>query len=238
MDGRILVTRPQPAAERTSERLAAMGFTAVELPLTQTVALPVRAGAIPAEFDAVAVTSENALLHAGDTLSSIREKPCFAVGARTAARARVCGFTTVIEGPGDAAALADIVIGATKAQATILFLCGRHRLDRLETALSTSGRRPVPVETYDTQDVSYSAETLAEKLGEGAFAAVLLYSVRAAARCAELISNRQLSTDRLICLSPRISKPVTALTGLRIEIAPASTEAAVLALLLPAAKGA
>ncbi|TIT17702.1 MAG: uroporphyrinogen-III synthase, partial [Mesorhizobium sp.] len=43
---RVLVTRPEPGASRTARRLADAGFQPILLPLTETVALAVDAGAV------------------------------------------------------------------------------------------------------------------------------------------------------------------------------------------------
>ncbi|RWD19075.1 MAG: uroporphyrinogen-III synthase, partial [Mesorhizobium sp.] len=40
---RVLVTRPEPGASRTAQRLEEMGFQPILLPLTETVALPAKA---------------------------------------------------------------------------------------------------------------------------------------------------------------------------------------------------
>jgi uroporphyrinogen-III synthase len=238
MAGRILVTRPQPAAERTVRRLAAMGLAGVALPLTETVTLPAGPAGLPQAVDAVAATSENALRHASDALlAPVLDRPCFAVGARTAACARARGFGTVVEGPGDAAALAGTVLERTGADDAVLFLCGRERLGIFETALRAAGRRVTVVETYDTRPVAYDPALLRERLGGERFEAVLLYSVRASARCAELLSQGWLTAGRLLCLSPRIAAPLASWTGVRVETAGRPDEAALLVLLTPAANG-
>ncbi|MBX3569600.1 MAG: uroporphyrinogen-III synthase [Rhizobiaceae bacterium] len=235
MAGRILVTRPEPAATRTVGRLAQMGLEAVSLPLTETVGIAVDRSAMPLSADAVAVTSGNALLHApDDLLARYLDVACFAVGTRTAREAHARGFTTVVAGPGDAVGLARLLVDRTSVGQTVLFLCGRERLDRIESILRAASRTVVPVETYDTRD-------LAPAPGAGPdrehFEAVLLYSVRASSQCAGLISQGRFSASRLLCLSPRIAGPVGRLPGQRVQVAAAPSEAALLDLLAPAAKG-
>ncbi|TIX52492.1 MAG: uroporphyrinogen-III synthase, partial [Mesorhizobium sp.] len=43
---RVLVTRPEPGASRTAQRLLDQGFQPILLPLTETVALPVDADGV------------------------------------------------------------------------------------------------------------------------------------------------------------------------------------------------
>lgn len=237
MGGRILVTRPQPEAARTARRLEALGFDAVELPLTRIVGLPVDEDSIPGAVDILAVTSANALRHAPDGLLALHSgTPLFAVGGRTAELSRQKGFRTVVEGSGDAMALAETVLAAAAPRATILFLCGRERLDRFETVLTAAGRSVVAVETYDTQTVDQDGSTLPEQLGAGQFAAVLLYSANAARHFAVLAGTPGVAPlvaeARLLCLSSRVA---AALDGRIVEIAREPTEAALLTLLGPAA---
>lgn len=238
MTGRILVTRPEPAATRTVRRLAEMGFDAVAMPLTETVGIPVDHAAMPLAADAVAVTSGNALLHApGDLLARYLDLPCFAVGTRTAREARARGFARVVEGPGDAGGLARLLVDRTSAGQTVLFLCGRERLDRIESILRAAGRTVTPVETYDTRDLAPAPGLFGTGPDTEHFEAVLLYSIRASSQCAGLLSQGRMSANRLLCLSPRIAGPVGLLPGQRVLVAATPSEAALLALLAPAAKG-
>ena len=127
MTRRVLVTRPEPGASATAERLKAMGFVPVVLPLTRIV--PVRPPE-PGPCDAVAVTSANALRHAPeDLIASLAKKPLFAVGDATAEAARQAGFADVRAAAGTAADLAAMMGGALPPGARILHLAGRDRTE-------------------------------------------------------------------------------------------------------------
>ena len=104
---RVLVTRPEPEASRTSARLAALGYDPLVLPLFQIVALEPDVSALPAGAGIVAVTSANAVRHvAVNIVAAVKDVACFCVGAKTAEAARVAGFANVVEGGGDAESLA------------------------------------------------------------------------------------------------------------------------------------
>ncbi|TIW37543.1 MAG: uroporphyrinogen-III synthase, partial [Mesorhizobium sp.] len=82
---RVLVTRPEPGASRTAQRLLDQGFQPILLPLTETVALPVDADGVANNAVAVAVTSANAVRHAPkEIIAALAGLPCHAVGKRTA----------------------------------------------------------------------------------------------------------------------------------------------------------
>lgn len=78
---RVLVTRPEPDAARTAKKLEAAGYQPLCLPVSETVAT----GLILPDvgYDAVAVTSANALRHAERAqLQPLLNLPLYAVGER------------------------------------------------------------------------------------------------------------------------------------------------------------
>ena len=102
---RILVVRPQPGADATAARLAALGHDAVVQPLLETRAC---AWALPAvRLDAVILSSAAAVRHAGPAADALKSLPSHAVGEATAAAARAAGWTNVTAGPGTMQPLLD-----------------------------------------------------------------------------------------------------------------------------------
>jgi len=230
---RILVTRPEPGASRTARRLQETGFQPVVLPLTETVALPADAGFVTG--DAVAVTSANAVRHtANEVIAALAALPCHAVGARTAEAARKMGFSSVIEGSGDAEALADAIAAALPGKA-ITYLCGRVRFPMFEQRLEAAGVRVRAVETYDTLPVPYSDETILALLSGQSVDAVLLYSAKAAVAMQALSKRPALQEAfekiQVFALSARIAAAFGDGAGKTIRIAARPDEEALLALL-------
>ncbi|MER9882294.1 uroporphyrinogen-III synthase [Mesorhizobium sp. M0118] len=230
---RVLVTRPEPGASRTARRLADAGFQAILLPLTETVALPVDAGALADAAAAVAVTSANAVRHAPkEVIAALAGLPCHAVGTKTAEAARAAGFLSVSEGPGNAEGLADALAGGYAGQ-TIVYLCGRVRFPGFEDRLQAAGVQVRAVETYDTVVLDYSDEAVLARLSARPVEAVLLYSAKAATAMQALASRpalRALFQDtRFFALSGRIAGALGDVAGIRI--APEPSEDALLGLL-------
>jgi uroporphyrinogen-III synthase len=228
---RILVTRPQPGANRTAARLREMGFEPIVLPLSETTALAAPDNAIPANMAAVAVTSANALRHAPPHLiERLAGLPCHAVGKRTGEAARAAGFIDVEEGPGDALALADAIAGKYAGK-MILYLCGRQRFSGFEQHLAAAGVQVRPVETYDTIAINYADEAVLSLLSGHPVDIVLLYSVKAAENMRGLAANsafaRYFEHARVLALSRRIG----AAFGGPAHVAPMPDEDALLALL-------
>ncbi|MBZ9908875.1 uroporphyrinogen-III synthase [Mesorhizobium sp. BR115XR7A] len=232
---RVLVTRPEPGASRTARKLEEMGFEPLLLPLTETMALPVDAKAIPEDVAAVAITSANAVRHAPRDLIAVLSKlPCHAVGRRTAEAARKAGFLSVNEGPGDAEALADGMAIAFSGK-TIVYLCGRVRFPAFEQKLEAAHAQAHAVETYDTLAVSYSDEAILPLISGQSVDVVLLYSAMAAAEMQTLARRLTLQQafekTRFFALSARIAAAFGGGTGKAMHVAARPDEEALLALL-------
>ncbi|MER8441403.1 uroporphyrinogen-III synthase [Mesorhizobium sp. M1312] len=232
---RVLVTRPEPGASRTAQRLEDQGFEPILLPLTETVALPIDADGVADTAAAVAVTSANAVRYAPkEIIAALAGLPCHAVGRRTAEAARAAGVLSVSEGPGDAEALADSLAGGYAGQ-TIVYLCGRVRFSGFEQRLQAAGVHVRAVETYDTVALDYSDEAVLARLFGLPVEAVLLYSANAATAMQALAGRPALLGvfDRTVffALSGRIAAALDDVAGDRIRIAPEPSEDALLRLL-------
>jgi uroporphyrinogen-III synthase len=190
----ILILRPQPGADATAKRAAALGLEAVVAPLFEVEATAWHAPD-PAGFDGIVLTSANAVRLAGSGLAAFLGLPCFAVGDATADAARTAGFRSVVAGDGDASSLAQ--------------LTARHGARRL---LHLHGRDSKPVahpELQVTERAVYRSEAL-RSLPEAAHEAIragtvaLLHSPRAGATLAALLdaSSGDRRGVRLAAISP------------------------------------
>ena len=231
---RVLVTRPEPGASRTAERLRAAGHQPVLLPLTTIDPLP---AALPpsAKLDAVAVTSANALRHASaEVVSAIRHLPCFTVGAETARTAREVGFTKVESAEGDAPALAGLIATRLTAGSRLLYLCGRLRRPTFEASLAEAGFPVTPLETYETLAAEYTSDDLHTHLGSDHVDVALVHSAEAAISLVRLLhaADTPALSPRpvFLCISPRVA---AVLSGEHLETIVASepTEASMLSAL-------
>jgi uroporphyrinogen-III synthase len=231
--GRVLITRPEPGAAETAKKLSAQGFDPVCLPLTEIrptfVELP--AGR---DFDAVAVSSANAIRHAQPPLlRALAGLPVFAVGRRTAEAATEAGFRNPIVGPGSGRELATLMAGCLARGARIVYLCGRVRTNGFEETLRAAAIETAPVETYDTVMLDYADEDLAKTLKSRPLDAVLLYS-RVAAEALLRLTDRSVMSPLLartsfICISKRVAEALIPIGERRVRVAAAPDEAAMLA---------
>lgn len=234
---RVLVARPQTGADATAARLEGLGFEPILLPLTEIKGLAVSAPSALDAFDAVAVTSANALRHMPkDLLPRLLDKKCFAVGGETGIAVKNAGFRDIVVGTGDAAGLVRIILGgALPSGSHVLHLCGRVRVSGLADGLREGGMAITELETYDAPVIHYAPETILAKLGGVPLDAALVHSAKAALRLSEVIAwqhIRPLFADtRYFCLSSRIGAALADVSKERIFCASTPEEAELLALL-------
>ncbi len=137
----LAVLRPEPGNAATAARIAALGLVAIRLPLFAVRALDWKAPD-PAAYDALLLTSANAVRHGGDALVTLWPLPVFAVGEATAAAARARGFTVAATGDGGAEAIV-----ARAAGRRLLHLTGsEHRAVAGVEAIAVYASEPLAID--------------------------------------------------------------------------------------------
>lgn len=180
----LVVLRPEPGNAATLARAQAAGFDAVSLPIFAVEPLDWTLPD-PAAYDALILTSANALRFGGPALAALQVLPVLAVGAHTATAARDAGFTVLASGTGNAA---DIVALAERSGVRrALHLTGHDRT--LQVGGIIAGVIPV------YQSVPCAVDPAA--LGMLQDQVVLLHSARAAKRIGALVESADLSRDRI-----------------------------------------
>lgn len=179
----MLVLRPEPGATATARRIAAMGGRAIVAPLFAIE--PIAWTPPPPErFDALMLTSANAVRLAGDDLALYLRLPAYVVGKSTAGVLREVGFGPLRVGDGNAADL----LAAIEAEGcrSILHLTGE---DFRDVAPGEAAIAHVPV--YRARAVTELPEAAVSAIEEGAVA--LLHSPRAARVFARFVDPAGLS---------------------------------------------
>lgn len=232
---RVLVTRPQPEAERTAAALQARGHAAVLSPLIRIE--PVEAIELGAnEWAAVAVTSANAIgaIGAHPQFAALRRLPLFAVGERSAEAARSAGFAQVRSADGDVAALATLVRSECQA-GPVLYLAGAERAGDLPAALASAGLPVATAVVYRAATIAGLSEAAHAAFQAGGIDGVLHYSQRSAEAFTAAIETEELlpaaRAAAHFCLSQQVAQPLRRAGLPRIRIAPEPNETALLALL-------
>ena len=182
----ILVTRPHPDNEATSENLRARGHVVLLAPVLKFEPVAFRAES-ETSYSAVIVTSANAIRAVAPQLQDLGllELPLFAVGEHTAAAARDAGFAEVTVAGGDAAALRDKVMQSArdkrlKKKSTLLYLAGADLSRDLGGELGAEGFNVVTQTTYRMAPVKLLPRDVCEGFAAHGIEAVLHYSRRSA----------------------------------------------------------
>lgn len=190
MNRPFAVLRPEPGNRIMAAAVEARGRRPIRLPLFEIAAIAWAAPA-PERFDALILTSANAVRQAGPALAGLRSLPVYAVGASTAESAERAGFHIAQVGRSGAAELVREAEAAGIRRA--LHLAGRERT--LEAGGIVADIRTV----YASAELPISAEAAARLPGSIA----LVQSARAGERLAEIVDAHAIDrgTIALVAMS-------------------------------------
>jgi uroporphyrinogen-III synthase len=169
----VLVLRPEPGASATVDRARERGLDAAAAPLFEIEAVPWRAPDRD-RFDALLITSANAVRCAGAQLENFLSLPVYAVGEMTSQAALERGF--VIAATGNRGV--DQLIDRIPRNLRLLHLGGEDR----KVPSDRAGIAVIPV--YRSSEVGQPDLSLAKG------AVILVHSPRAGRRLAELVKDR------------------------------------------------
>jgi uroporphyrinogen-III synthase len=227
---RVWVTRAEPEAQATAERLRGLGhdpFVAPVLgirPLNPHVSL--------AGVAAVAFTSRNGVRHCPmpEGMTSLR---AFAVGDATAKAARRAGFRDVRSAGKDGAALARLLAGEVDpGQGAVLVIRAQEAAFDLEGALHATGLETRTAMVYAAAPLLPATEVMAALHAEPPLGAVLVHSARAARQVARILDGDPAAGGLAVyAISPNAAAPLRALRLKSLDAPPFPNEAALLKLL-------
>ncbi|VTO19709.1 uroporphyrinogen-III synthase [Brevundimonas vancanneytii] len=219
---RVWVTRAEPGAARTADRLTALGFTPLVAPLLTLAPLPgaLDAAPAPAAVAALALTSPNGVEAFAPLIPRFRDHPVFAVGDATAEAARAAGFADVRSAAGDIHALARLITAAAP-PGPLLAPGAREPAGDLPALLPDRPVHRLPV--YAAFETQAPAPEL--------FDAVMLHSPRAARALAADLPRAASSGRVAICISEAAAIPLRPFDFAQIRIAAAPDEPAMLSAL-------
>jgi uroporphyrinogen-III synthase len=201
---RIWITRAQPAADATAERVRALGHEAVVAPLLAVRNLP-SVSVDLAGVAALAFTSANGVRAFADA-SGERNLRVFAVGSATAQAARAAGFRSVLSADGDVEALADgIALRRSELRGAVLHPGAAEPAGDLAGALEKHGVEARRLILYETAPVTLSDGEAAALIRCDA---ALLHSARAAQVMAKVLKAHPAPNLRALGLSKAVVKPL------------------------------
>jgi uroporphyrinogen-III synthase len=193
----LLILRPEPGASMTAKRAFDEGWRPIVSPIFRIESIGW--GSPPAgDYDALFVTSANAVRQAGKAVTAYAAIPAYAVGDATARALKAAGFSDIRTGRGDAAIM--IAAAAENGVKRALHLAGEDYRDVGHDAISID-RRIV----YRSAAIGQFGEKALAALREGG-GAVLLHSGRAAEHFGRLCdaANIPRGRIRIAALAPAV----------------------------------
>ena len=223
----VWITRAEPGATLTADRVAAMGHRPLVAPLLRIENLP-DVEVDLAGVSALAFTSSNGV-RAFAGLNPRRDIRVFSVGAGTTAAAKAAGFKAILSAEGDVNALAGrIAARRAELRGTVLHAGAAEPAGDLVGALIAEGMQARVLALYDSVAIPPSAELLA---GLESLDIALLHSPKAARALARVLRGKSAENLRLLCLSAAVARPVARTKVREVVRAPFPIEAALLNLI-------
>lgn len=189
----LLVLRPEPGATATATRAREAGLNPICYPLFEVRHCDWDPPD-PAAFDAMLLTSANAIRCAGADLAPYRHLPVYAVGDSTATAAREQGFHVAAVGLSGAQAISDII--AARGHGRVFHPGGRDRRGFNPGPLAVVKR--CVYASVETGDAAGLAALMPEE------AVALLHSSRSATRLARLVPMIERRRLHLAAISPTV----------------------------------
>lgn len=205
----VLLLRPEPGLSASAERARRMGLEVIACPLFQVEALAWQAPD-PARYDALLLTSANAIRHGGSELDKLRTLPVHVVGRATGQAARDAGFEIASTG----GSTVEQLLATLPKELRLLHLAGEDYRDNARQRMD----RCIVYRSAAIQDPALPAI-------EGLVVAV--HSARAGLRLAELADRRDATA--IAAISDSAAEAVGA-GWERIEVAERPNDSSLLAL--------
>ncbi|HEX2942854.1 MAG TPA: uroporphyrinogen-III synthase [Rhodopila sp.] len=228
----VLITRPEPDASETAARIQALGLGAIVAPIFALRFLP-NMLPVTGRIAATVLTSRNAI---GACPLFLYDLPAFAVGPATTKRAMQAGFRHVINGDGNADALAERIRQDLSPQAgTVLLPTTTGQGTQLAAVLRQRGFRVLRRVAYKISRLPVLPERGVTALRAGEVGAALFFSTESASHFVHLVISAGLEEMTRDIEAVSISeRPIMALRRLpwrRISVAARPNQDAMLALL-------
>ncbi len=224
----VLITRAQPAASDTAEKLQLLGYEPILSPVLETQWLGQEKGLDLAGVDALIFTSARGVRGFTD-ISDKRDIPAWCVGEVTAGAALEEGLCAVQNADGNADDLFELISARAAKGTHFLHMGNEAAAGDLAVRLSMAGfptRFTALYRMKCAQKLSHQARRFIQS---GKALSVLIHSAKGADCFAALSKNMPLSALHIAAISPRAAAPLRDAGFGNVSIAARPNEAALLA---------
>lgn len=227
---RVLVTRPQPDADKTAGLLHDRGHTPLVAPLIEIMMDDPVGPLETCDVQAFLVTSANGVRALAAATDS-RNIKVLAVGAASAETARHAGFGDVESADGDVETLAALVQARlVPANGRLIHIAGSVSAGDLGGSLAKAGFSVEKRALYRAETAKVLPPALEAALRENALDAALFFSPRTARTLVNLTGSAGLDTNlrniRAFCLSRAVAEAlgVTRFSDVHVSYAPIQSD--------------
>ncbi|MFS8183116.1 uroporphyrinogen-III synthase [Pseudovibrio denitrificans] len=207
---KILVTRPQPQADKTAQKLVAMGHEVIVEPMLSFQPLTVN-GDVAGDAKAIAVTSAKAVeaLVFNGLVDKLQHLPLYSVGEATAKAAEASGFQKIICADGDVDSLGRLIAERNQ-DGPVFYPAAVDRSGDLAGQLEQQGIACRMVEVYQMAAATGFSGKTRDLIEAGTLDCALFYSPRTI-QIFLSISNLEkttvfLNSMKALCVSKRVAE--------------------------------
>lgn len=204
----VIVTRAEPGAAETLQRLRDLGQRAIASPALTLVPRPETSLPDAASLAGLVFTSANGVR----TYCARREDrslTAWCVGPATAAAAREAGFSQVQESAGNARDLTDFIAARSRPAAKpLLHVANMAAAGGLKGRLESHGFTVDFAPIYQMQPASTLSTEAVACLDRGDSAIILIHSAKGAAAFADLIAPYQTEQLYIVAISQAAAEPL------------------------------
>lgn len=210
-DRRVIVTRAEPGAAETVERLKTLGLEPIRSPV---LTLSARDEPLPdlSAFSGLIFTSANGVRFFAEA-SELRALPVWCVGPATASEAVREGFSPVHQSSGDAHDLAHFIAHHWTAETPkqLLHIANAAARGVVREVLGAEGFDVTFVPLYAASPASSLAPEAIAAITSGARVTCLIHSAKGADALAGLAKSLDLSNTRFVAISAQAAAPLDTL---------------------------
>ncbi|GAB5455540.1 MAG: hypothetical protein Hens2KO_17690 [Henriciella sp.] len=220
----IIVTRAEPGASETVERLKALGKRPLLAPMLSLRELTDEPIPDPKDLSGLVFTSANGV-RTYSARRADRQLPAWCVGPATAQAAREEDFETVHESAGNAVDLAEfITTRMTAPERPLLHVANAAAGGTLKKTLESKGYRTLFAPIYEMLPAQSLPDAVSDLFNQNTQSIVLVHSEKGAKAFAALIDAQALSNCTGVAISDRASGPLEPLNLNAIYIADVPNE--------------
>lgn len=220
----IIVTRADPGASETLQRLDALGYAALPAPTLFLAAKPDTPLPAPHASSGLVFTSANGVRAFAERRDD-RRLPAWCVGPATADAAMRAGFLTIHESAGNAVDLAHFIAAQSVPKAQpLLHVANAAAAGNLKRELAALGFGVEFAPLYEMRPATELPQAVLDLIDDRSPAIMLVHSAKGASAFADLLQHTSPKRWGLVAISEQASAPLVHIAADRTFIAETPNE--------------